>query len=109
MTYAWAGAGFPMLLYLAGLQAIPKEHLEAARIDGATAWQRLRHVTLPGLSEAHVIVLSLAVINAMKVFDLIYTMTYGGPGRATQVLGTWMYFQTFQVPTTRATVPRSPG
>ena len=96
VTYVWAGVGLPMLLYLAGLQGIPKDHLEAARIDGASAWQRLRHVTLPGLGETHVIVLSISVINAMKVFDLIYTMTYGGPGRTTQVLGTWMYFQTFQ-------------
>ena len=85
-----------MVLYLAGLQSIPRELYEAATIDGAGAWQRFRHVTLPGLRETHVIVLSLAVIHALKVFDLIYTMTYGGPGRETQVLGTWMYFQSFQ-------------
>lgn len=96
VTAIWGGVGFPMILYLAGLQAIPKEHYEAARIDGANAVQSFRHITLPGLTETHVIVLSLAVINAFKVFDIIYTMTYGGPGRSTQVLGTWMYFQTFQ-------------
>lgn len=96
ITYVWSNVGFPMMLYLAGLQAIPKEQYEAARIDGASRWQSFRHVTLPGLTEAHVIVLSLAVINGFRVFDLIYTMTYGGPGRSTHVLGTWMYFQSFQ-------------
>jgi ABC-type sugar transport system permease subunit len=95
-TYVWASCGFPMILYLAGLQAISKEYYEAARIDGANGLQSFWHVTLPGLRESHVIVLSLAVIGGFKVFDLIYTMTYGGPGRVTQVLGTWMYFQSFQ-------------
>jgi raffinose/stachyose/melibiose transport system permease protein len=96
ITYVWASVGFPMILYLAGLQAIAKEYYEAARIDGANPLQSFWHVTLPGLRESHVIVLSLAVIGGFKVFDLIYTMTYGGPGRVTQVLGTWMYFQSFQ-------------
>lgn len=96
ITYTWGSIGFPMILYLAGLQGIPKEYYEASRIDGATVWQQFWHVTLPGLRESHVIVLSLSVIGGFKVFDLIYTMTYGGPGRATQVLGTWMYFQSFQ-------------
>jgi raffinose/stachyose/melibiose transport system permease protein len=96
VTQVWSHVGFPMIFYLAGLQAIPKDYYEAARLDGANAWQSFRHVTLPGLAETHVIVLSLAVIQAFKVFDIIYTMTYGGPGRTTQVLGTWMYFQTFQ-------------
>lgn len=95
-TYTWGAIGFPMILYLAGLQGIPKDYYEAARIDGANAWQQFRHVTMPGLRESHVIVLSLSVIGGFKVFDLIYTMTYGGPGRVTQVLGTWMYFQSFQ-------------
>jgi raffinose/stachyose/melibiose transport system permease protein len=96
ITYVWGSVGFPMILYLAGLQSINSEYYDAARVDGANAVQRFRHVTLPGLRESHVIVLSLAVIGGFKVFDLIYTMTYGGPGRVTQVLGTWMYFQTFQ-------------
>ena len=96
ITYVWGSVGFPMILYLAGLQTINSNHYDAARVDGANGFQRFRHVTLPGLRESHVIVLSLAVIGGFKVFDLIYTMTYGGPGRVTQVLGTWMYFQTFQ-------------
>jgi len=96
VTGIWQGLGFPMVLYLAGLQAIPLEQHEAARIDGATAWQRLRYITLPWLAETHVIVLTLSVIASFKVFDLVYSMTYGGPGQATQVLASWQYFQTFQ-------------
>lgn len=96
VTFVWSSVGFPMILYLAGLQAINREYYEAAKIDGASPLQIFRHVTLPGLKETHVVVLSLTVISGFKVFDLIYTMTYGGPGRSTQVLGTWMYFQSFQ-------------
>jgi raffinose/stachyose/melibiose transport system permease protein len=96
VTAIWGGIGFPMTLYLAALQGIPEEQYEAARIDGANGLHLFRFVTLPWLREAHVIVFSLAVINSFKTFDLIYSMTYGGPGRSTQVLGTWMYFQAFQ-------------
>jgi raffinose/stachyose/melibiose transport system permease protein len=96
LTAVWGGVGFPMVLYLAALQGIPAEQYEAARIDGANGRQLFRFITLPWLREAHVIVFSLAVINSFRTFDLIYTMTYGGPGRVTQVLGTWMYFNAFQ-------------
>lgn len=96
VTFVWGSVGFPMIIYLAGLQAINKEYYEAARVDGANAWQQFLHVTWPGLTETHIIVMSLSVIGGFKVFDLVYTMTYGGPGRVTQVLGTWMYFQSFQ-------------
>jgi raffinose/stachyose/melibiose transport system permease protein len=85
-----------MVLYLAALQAIPAEQYEAAKMDGANWRQLFWKITLPWLREANVIVFSLAVISSFKTFDLIYTMTYGGPGRSTQVLGTWMYFQSFQ-------------
>lgn len=96
VTFVWGAVGFPMILYLAGLQGISREYYEAARVDGANSWHTFWHVTLPGLRESHIVVLSLALIGGFKVFDLVYTMTYGGPGRSTQVLGTWMYFQTFQ-------------
>jgi raffinose/stachyose/melibiose transport system permease protein len=96
VTAIWTGIGFSMVVYLAALQGIPAEQYEAARMDGATGPRLFWHITLPWLREAHVIVLSLAVINSFKVFDLIYTMTYGGPGRSTQVMGTWMYFNAFQ-------------
>ncbi len=92
----WQGLGFPMVLYLAGLQGIPAEQYEAARVDGANALGRFWHITLPWLTETHIIVITLGVIGSFRVFDLIYAMTYGGPGTATQVLASWMYFNTFQ-------------
>jgi raffinose/stachyose/melibiose transport system permease protein len=92
----WLRTGFPMLLYLAALQGIPYDQYEAATMDGATRWQQFWHITMPNLKSAHYIVLALSLIDSFKVFDLIYATTYGGPGSATQVMGTWMYFNVFQ-------------
>ena len=92
----WLRVGFPMLLYLAALQGISQDLYEAATVDGASRWQRFWHITMPGLRPAHYVVIALSVIDSFKVFDLIYAMTYGGPGTATQVMGTWMYFNVFQ-------------
>lgn len=96
VTAIWQGSGFPMLLYLAGLQGIPKEQYEAAKLDGAGPVRTFLHITLPWLRETHIVVLSLAAMQSLRAFDLIYTMTYGGPGRSTHVLSTWMYFNLFQ-------------
>jgi raffinose/stachyose/melibiose transport system permease protein len=96
ITSVWYGTGFPMVLYLAGLQGIPTEQYEAAKIDGANTLQTFRYITLPGLRETHVIVVTLAVINSFRTFDIVYSMTNGGPGRETQVLALWMYQNTFQ-------------
>ena len=92
----WVRVGFPMLLYLAALQGIPAEMYEAATVDGATRSQQFWHITMPSLRPAHYIVLALSLIDSFKVFDLIYATTYGGPGTATQVMGTWMYANVFQ-------------
>lgn len=92
----WLRTGFPMLLYLAALQGIPKELYEAATVDGANRWQQFWNITMPGLVQAHLIVVALSLIDSFKVFDLIYVMTYGGPGTATQVIGTYMYANVFQ-------------
>ncbi len=92
----WLRTGFPMLLYLAALQGIPRELYEAATVDGANRWQQLWSITLPSLKPAHYIVLALSLIDSFKVFDMIYAMTYGGPGTSTQVFGTWMYANVFQ-------------
>jgi raffinose/stachyose/melibiose transport system permease protein len=96
VTAIWHGAGFPMLLYLAGLQGVSPSQYEAAALDGAGPVRRFIHVTLPGLKETHVVVFTLAIIGSVRSFELIYAMTYGGPGRSTQVLATWMYFNIFQ-------------
>ncbi|MDP4505369.1 carbohydrate ABC transporter permease [Nonomuraea turcica] len=92
----WLRTGFPMLLYLAALQGIPSELYEAARVDGASRRRQFWHVTMPSLRSAHYIVLALSLIDSFKVFDMVYAMTYGGPGTATQVMGTWMYANVFQ-------------
>lgn len=92
----WLRTGFPMLLYLAALQSIPQDMYEAATVDGATRWQQFRFITMPSLKPAHYIVLALSLIDSFKVFDLVYAMTYGGPGTTTQVMGTWMYANVFQ-------------
>ena len=92
----WVRVGFPMLLYLAALQGISTEMYEAATVDGATRSQQFWHITMPSLRPAHYIVLALSLIDSFKVFDLIYATTYGGPGTATQVMGTWMYANVFQ-------------
>jgi ABC-type sugar transport system permease subunit len=92
----WLRVGFPMLLYLAALQGISADMYEAATVDGATKLQQFWHITMPSLRPAHYIVIALSLIDSFKVFDLIYAMTYGGPGTATQVMGTWMYFNVFQ-------------
>ncbi|UFN47585.1 sugar ABC transporter permease [Roseomonas sp. OT10] len=92
---AWHNTGLPMLLYLAGLQTIPGEVLEAAEVDGARPIRRFWSITLPMLRETTFVVLAITFINALKVYDIVYVMTFGGPANTTQVLGTWMYFLTY--------------
>ena len=95
LTALWQGAGFPMLLYLAALQGIPREQYEAAAIDGAGRLRTFFSITLPWLKEITVVVMTLSLINSLKAFELVYAMTFGGPSRSTQTLATWMYFNTF--------------
>ncbi|GAA0932006.1 sugar ABC transporter permease [Pseudonocardia zijingensis] len=91
----WQNAGLTMVIYLAGLQGVPAELLEAAEIDGASRWQRLRHVTLPMLLPATTIATSLTLIGSLKLFDQVYVMTGGGPGYATETLSVVMYEEAF--------------
>ena len=91
----WNAVGLPMLLFLAGLQTVPEELLEAAKIDGAGAIRRFVHVTFPLLRETTLIVLAITAINALKAYDIVYAMTNGGPANRTQLLSTWMYFLTY--------------
>lgn len=91
----WQGIGFNMVLFLAGLQQVPQDLVEASQIDGANAWQRFRAVTLPALRPTTVVVVILTIINSLKVFDLIVGMTGGGPAQSTQVLALWSYTQSF--------------
>ena len=88
---AWRGIGYVMTIFIAGLSAIPKSYYEAAQIDGANFWQRLRHVTLPMLSGSIMINLVFGITYGLKVFDIVYVLTNGGPGHATEVLSTYSY------------------
>jgi raffinose/stachyose/melibiose transport system permease protein len=91
----WNAVGLPMLLYLAGLQTIPEELHEAAKVEGAGPVRRFIYVTFPLLRETTLIVLAITAINALKAYDIIYAMTNGGPANRTQLLSTWMYFLTY--------------
>jgi multiple sugar transport system permease protein len=91
VTNVWVGIPFNMLLLLPALQAIPQGLYEAAEVDGASAWQRFRHITLPLLRPAALSVVLLGVIYTFKVFDLIYVLTGGGPVDATTVLPIYIF------------------
>ena len=87
----WKTASFVGLILLAGLQVIPPNLYDAAKIDGASAWQRFQHITLPLLKPAFLIALLFRTIDAFRVFDLVFVMTQGGPGDATQVIQFYGY------------------
>ncbi len=91
----WRGMGYYMILYLAGLQAIPKELYEAAAIDGAGKWRQFLSITVPELRTTSFFVMIILTINSFKVFDLIQVMTEGGPGRSTNVLVYEIYNEAF--------------
>lgn len=95
----WQGVGSPMIIYIAGLQGIPNELNESARIDGAGTWKAFRHITLPLLAPSVTINLLLVLTGSLKVFDLVFVTTNGGPGFATEVVSTYIYrtsFSSFQ-------------
>ena len=92
----WREMGYYMLLFLAGLQTIPVELYEAARMDGANAWQRFWKITLPMLRPTTFFVTIMLTIGSFKVFDLILVMTEGGPGQSTLVLSQYIYKKGFQ-------------
>lgn len=91
----WKTAPFAALIVLAGLQTIPDELYEAASIDGATDWQKFRHITLPSIKPALLLALLFRTIDSLRVFDLVFVMTQGGPADATNVLQFYGYKKTF--------------
>lgn len=91
----WKTTPFAALIILAGLQGISDDLYEAASIDGANAWQKFRHVTLPLLKPALLLALLFRTIDALRVFDLVFVMTQGGPADATNVLQFYGYKKTF--------------
>lgn len=93
---AWQAAGYQMMIFLAGLQAIPKDQYEAASIDGAGSLQQFRYITLPGLKNVIKYVVMITMIQAMKLFTQPYVMTQGGPQDSTRTLVYYIYEQGFQ-------------
>lgn len=96
MVETWHQAGYTMVLFLAGLQGIPETLYEAAEIDGASKWDRFRHITLPLLSPTTFFILIMSFISSFQVFGLIYIMTSGGPAHATNVYIYYLYQNAFQ-------------
>jgi ABC-type sugar transport system permease subunit len=94
-TSVWQGVGLQMMVFLAGLQGVSRETLEAARIDGAGAWQRTRHVTIPALRNTIVFVVTVTTILAFRLFVQPYLMTRGGPGDSTRSVVQAIYESTF--------------
>jgi len=90
--------GFYMLILLAGLQSIPGELYEAAKIDGANGWQAFWRITLPLLMPTMLVVLVLSLIRAVQVFDVVFAFTGGGPGTATLYLVQYIYDKGFSSP-----------
>ncbi|OXM87516.1 ABC transporter permease [Paenibacillus rigui] len=91
----WAHAGQMMIVFIAGLHSIPAELYEAARMDGGSRWQVFRRITWPLLAPSATIVLAYTTIQSFKAFDLIFTMTDGGPNYATEILTTYIYHLAF--------------
>ncbi|MEG0897447.1 MAG: sugar ABC transporter permease, partial [Ruthenibacterium sp.] len=87
----WKWTGFTMVILLAGLQVIPTDYYEAAAIDGATEWQKFKSITIPLLMPALTNSIVVNLIGGLKVFDMIYATTQGGPGNATEVLNSYMF------------------
>ncbi|GHA22017.1 ABC transporter permease [Devosia pacifica] len=89
----WRGVGLATVIYIAGIVSIPADYYEASRIDGATRWQQFRHITLPLVRPAMFTVIILSFIGGLRLFDLIWTMTKGGPGFSSDVMASVVYKQ----------------
>jgi raffinose/stachyose/melibiose transport system permease protein len=95
VTSSWHSAGWPMIIFIAGMSRIPQELYESGKVDGATGYQLMRHITFPLLKPVLAAVVTLQVIFSLKAFDIIFVMTEGGPGGATSVLPIAMYEWSF--------------
>lgn len=96
VAWSWQQTGLAMVIFLAGLTAIPRDLLEAAEIDGVGRWKQTLHIVLPMLRPATVVVIALSVINSLKGFDILYIMTGGGPFHSSNTLAFFMYEESFK-------------
>jgi multiple sugar transport system permease protein/sn-glycerol 3-phosphate transport system permease protein len=95
IVYTWKNLGYSVVIFLAGLQAIPREYYEAATVDGAGGLAQFRHITLPGLSPIMFFLIVTNTLASFQAFDIIKTMTNGGPVNATNTLVFYIYEQGF--------------
>jgi ABC-type sugar transport system permease subunit len=95
LAHTWQATGVSVVLFLVGLQAIPRDPIEAARVDGATGWTLFRYITWPLLRPMTVVVTGISLVNSLKTFDIIWVMTQGGPYRSSETLAVTMYRETF--------------
>lgn len=91
----WATFGFVVVMFLAGLQGIDMNLVDSAKVDGANAYQRARHVLLPGIAPVFTFVLTITLVGAFSVFDIVYVMTRGGPGTATETMAGYAFKSAF--------------
>ena len=91
----WTGAGYYMVIFLAGLSDIPPEFYDAAKVDGAGVWHQFRHVTIPMLRNTLVFVMVMTIIASFQVFTSVYVMTQGGPERSTEVIAYTIFVKAF--------------
>jgi ABC-type sugar transport system permease subunit len=96
IVQVWGHAGYNMVIYLAGLQGIPKSYYESARIDGANRFHQFWYITLPMLSPTTFFLMITSFIGSFQVFNLVYVMTEGGPGYATTVYIHYLYLKAFE-------------
>ena len=96
VAYVWFSTGFAMVVLSAALKGIPTEIVEAARVDGAGEWAIFRRILVPMISLPMAVVTVWLIINVIKVFDVIYIMTRGGPGASSRVIAYSMFFETFE-------------
>jgi ABC-type sugar transport system permease subunit len=94
-TAVWGYFGFCVVVLLAGLQNVDVELVDAARVDGANAFQRARHIVIPQLAPVLTTLTAITLIGGIQVFDIVFVMTQGGPGTATEVLATYTYKEAF--------------
>jgi multiple sugar transport system permease protein len=91
----WHGLGYNIVIFIAGLQSIPQDYYEAARIDGASSWQQFLHITIPLISPVTFFVITLSLIGSFQVFEQAYVMTQGGPVNATKTMVYFLYQEGF--------------
>ncbi len=96
VTSVWKGVGFAMVVYLAGLQSIPEDYYDAAKIDGANGWQRLKDITVPLLSATTLFLVVISVLGSFQVFTQIFVMTNGGPLGRTRTIVWYIYTTAFK-------------